>query len=114
MISREKLLSQTTTRYIEKVVFGETYRMRSLTERERAEYEIKLQDKKAGMSLNKARSLLICRVLVDEQNNRLLTDDDSELVGAIDGRIASALYSVALDHNGFAEDDVKDLVKNSV
>lgn len=113
MISREKLLSQTATRYVDKVVFGETYRIRSLTERERADYEIKLQDKKAGMSLNKARALLICRVLVDESNARLLNDDDAEAVSAIDGRIASALYAVALEHNGFAEDDIKDLVKNS-
>jgi hypothetical protein len=113
MISREQLLSQTATRYVDKVVFGETYRIRSLSERERAEYEIKLQDKKAGMSLNKARALLICRVLVDETNSRLLTDDDTEAVGRIDGRIASALYSIALEHNGFAEDDIKDLVKNS-
>lgn len=113
MISREKLLSQTSTRYVEKIIFGETYRMRSLSERERAEYEIKLQDKKAGMSLKLARALLICRVLVDESNARLLTDEDVERVGLIDGRIASALYASALDHNGFSEDDIQDLVKNS-
>jgi hypothetical protein len=113
MISREKLLSQTAVRYVDKEVFGEVYRLRSLSSRERADYEIKLQDKKAGMSVEKARDLLICRVLVDESNNRMLTDDDVGAVGAIDARIASALYVCALEHNGFDESDVKDLVKNS-
>jgi len=113
MISREKLLSQTAARYVDKVVFGETYRIRSLSERDRTEYEVKLQDKKAGMSFDKARALLICRVLVDSENSRLLSDDDVAAVGLIDGRIASALYAVALEHNGFDESDIKDLVKNS-
>jgi hypothetical protein len=113
MISREKLLSQTAKRYVDKIIFGEEYRIQSLSEREKADYEIKLQDKKSGMSTKKARALFLCRVLVDESNNRLLRDEDVDAVGAMDGRIASAIYAVALDHNGYDETDIEELVKNS-
>lgn len=113
MITREKLLSQNTKRYTDRKIFGEDYRIQSLSEREKADYEIKLQDKKAGMSAKKARALFLCRVLVDESNNRLLTDVDVDAVGETDGRIASAIYSVALDHNGYEETDIEELVKNS-
>jgi hypothetical protein len=113
MISREKLLSQNAKRYVDKKIFGEDYRIQSLSEREKADYEIKLQDKKSGMSTKKARALFLCRVLVDEANNRLLRDDDVDAVGEMDGRIASAIYAVALDHNGYDETDIEELVKNS-
>lgn len=112
-ISKEKLLGLSAKRYTDKIVFDEPYRIQSLNEREKADYEIKLQDKKAGMSYKKARALFLCRVLVDDSNNRLLADSDVEAIGEIDGRIASALYSVALDHNGYEETDIQDLIKNS-
>lgn len=113
MISREKLLSQNAKRYVDKIIFGEQYRIQSLSEREKADYEIKLQDKKSGMSTKKARALFLCRVLVDESGKRLLGDIDVDAVGEIDGRIASAIYATALDHNGYEETDIEDLVKNS-
>lgn len=111
-ISKDKLLSQNAKRYVDKIVFEEPYRIQSLNEREKADYEVKLQDKKAGMSYKKARALFLCRVLVDDANVRLLADSDVDAFGEIDGRIASALYSVALDHNGYEETDIQDLIKN--
>lgn len=112
-ISREQLLKKTAKRYLDKIIFGEEYRIQSLSEREKAEYEIKLQDKKAGMSTKKARALFLCRVLVDDSNQRTLRDEDVDAVGEIDGQIASAIYSTALEHNGYDETDIEDLVKNS-
>ena len=65
MISRDKFLALKAKRYLEVKVLGEEYRIQSMSEAEKADYEIKLQDKKAGMSYKKARALFICSVLVD-------------------------------------------------
>lgn len=112
-ISRDEFLSQVQRRYVEKVILGKPYRFRNMTEGEKADYEIKLQDKKAGMSWKKARALLICRMLVDSNGDLVLTDGDVNAVMNMDGAITSACYAVALDHNGYEENDIEDLVKNS-
>ena len=112
-ISREAFLQKKERRFLDKVIFGEHFRFRNMTEREKASYEIKLQDKKAGMSYEKARALMLCRTLVDDNGDLILQDSDVEAVLDMDGRVTSAAYVVALEHNGYDEDDIGDLVKNS-
>jgi hypothetical protein len=75
--------------------------------------QLELQDKKAGMSYEKARALMLCRTLVDDNGDLILQDSDVEAVLDMDGRVTSAAYVVALEHNGYDEDDIGDLVKNS-
>ncbi len=113
MISRDKFLALKAKRYLEVKVLGEEYRIQSMSEAEKADYEIKLQDKKAGMSFKKARALFLCRVLVDSTGDRLLLDSDCDAVMAMDGKITSALYGVAQDHCGYNDGDIEELVKNS-
>lgn len=113
MISRDKFLAMKSRRYLDVKVLGEEYRIQSMSEAEKADYEIKLQDKKAGMSYKKSRALFLCRVLVDENGERLLLDSDCDAVMAMDGKITSTLYGVAQDHCGYSEGDIEELVKNS-
>jgi hypothetical protein len=112
-ISREAFLSKTAKRYVDKVILGDHYRFQSLTEGEKASYEIKLQDKKAGMSYEKSRALLLCRTLVDEEGNRILQDTDVPAVMAMDGRVTTAAFVVAQEHCGYEDGDISELVKNS-
>lgn len=113
MITRERLLSKTQTRYREIQFDGETYRLRSLNERERAEYELKLQDKKGRYTFERARRLLILHCLVGPDGNRILTDDDEAALELVDGRLTGALYGAAQEHCGYDKDEIEDLVKNS-
>lgn len=112
-ISRDDFLSQVQRRYVEKLILGKPYRFRNLTEGEKADYEIKLQDKKAGMSYRKARALLICRTMVDANGDLVLTDSDVTAIMNMDGAVTSACYAVASEHNAYEENDIEDLVKNS-
>jgi hypothetical protein len=113
MISRDGLLSKTARRYKEIAFDGETYRIQSLTEAERAKYEIQLQDKKNGYQFEKSRRLMVCKTLVDESGSRILSDDDADLLKAVDGRVMAMLYSAAIDHCGYDDKEVEDLSKNS-
>ncbi len=113
MISRDGLLAKTARRYKELAFDGETYRIQSLTEAERAKYEIQLQDKKNGYQFEKSRRLMVCKTLVDESGNRILDDNDADLLKNVDGRVMAMLYSAAMDHCGYDDSEVEELTKNS-
>ena len=113
MITREAFLVKTQRRYKEFVFDGETYRIQSMTERERADYELSLQNKKQGkIDWERARRLFVCRILVDESGNRLLSDEDEALLQPIDGKLIGLLYSEGQSHCGYDRDEVEALVKN--
>ena len=113
MISREQLLSKTQRRYVELKIGDDTFRLQSLTEKERTDYELALQDKKTGkISFDKTRRMLIARVLVDEHGNRLLTDADVDALQSVDGRITGMLFSEAQKHCGYDDDEIENLTKN--
>ncbi len=113
MITRDKLLSKTATRYKEIEFEGETYRLRNLNERERAEYELKLQDKKGRYTFERARRVLIIQCLVDADGKQMLNDEDEAALEMIDGRITGALYDAAQEHCGYDKNEIEELVKNS-
>jgi len=113
VITRDGLLAKTQRRYLDFVFDGEQYRIQSLNERERAEYEIQLQDKKNGYQYEKMRRLFICKVLVDAAGQRILTDADQESLKAVDGRLLGMLYDQAQTHCGYDKSEVETLIKNS-
>ncbi len=113
MISREQLLAKTQRRYLEIKICDETFRLQSLTERERTEYELALQDKKTGrMTFDRSRRLLIARVLVDAEGKRLLMDEDVDALQSVDGRITGMLFAEAQKHCGYDENEIENLTKN--
>jgi hypothetical protein len=111
-ITREALLGKTSRRYKDVVIHGESYRIQSLTELERTQYEIALQGKK-GFAFEKARRLFVCKCLVDADGKRLLLDSDEEQLKNVDGGLIGLLYSEAQEHCGYAKDEIEELVKNS-
>lgn len=114
--SRESFLSKSRRRFKEISFEGEVYRIQSLTERERVQYDLQLQDKKTGRftdkSLEKMRRLFVVKVLVDDSGNRIFTDEEEELLKDIDGRLVSVLYETGQGHCGYDKADVEDIVKN--
>jgi len=112
MISREQFLAKTSRRYKDLSVNGDSYRIQSLTELERTEYEIALQGKK-GFAFEKARRLFVCKTLVDADGKRLLEDNDEEQLKNVDGGLVGLLYEEAQAHCGYKKDEIEELVKNS-
>lgn len=112
-ISKEKLLSKTARRYAEVTIEGERYRMQSLSEKERCEYELSLQDKKGKFAADKLRRMLLVKALVDDSGARLLSDSDEALLKEVDGKLIGVLYDLAKKHCGYDDDELESLTKNS-
>lgn len=99
-------------RYAEVSVGGATYRLQSLTEGEKSQFETDLVNK-AGVTSKDARKRLLILTLVDADNQRLLTSADLQQLDTIDGAITSALFNAAMEHVGFDPADIDELVGNS-
>ena len=112
-ISRDGFLAKKNRRYETIKLDGDEYRIQNLTEKERASFELSLQDKKGNLSFEKSRRSLLVRVLVDDNGNRLFADGEESLLEPLDGRITAAIYDAANRHCGYDRDEIETLVKNS-
>lgn len=107
--AREALLERTERRYAESYVeeIG-LIRIQSLSEFERAKIE-----KVAIETPEKLRALLIVFCLVDEEGNRLFSDEDVDAIGAIDSRTTAAVYTEIEEHlQPDADATVDEAIKN--
>lgn len=117
-ITREQLLKlgQSPRRIKVEEIGGIKFRIQSLTEKEKANYEADLMEKGGGFNRNRlidARLRLIIRCLVDEQGNQMLTDGDIKVLQEMDGGIVSELADHCRSHCGFDELDIEETLKNS-
>lgn len=102
--------------------WGGEVRVRGLTGKERDDYETGIIasriDQRTGkltqsMDLANVRARLIVRTVVDENGQRIFTDDDAEALG---GKSASALakvYEVAQKLSGMRAEDLDELAGKS-
>lgn len=109
VLSREDLLLRRARRYKEvKLSSGEIARLQSLTELERSEYNMGLLDKKGDVNkkaLTKATQMLLVKMLVDGEGNRLFLDHESDLLADIDSLDMEILGDAAREHIGFNRRD---------
>lgn len=93
------------------------YRIRSLSERERNEFEAKLMNPKTGAvkvdRLKLAKVGLIAMCIVDIDGNRVFTDAQAKELLDVDSAITDSLHEQISDFVGFSDGDVDKLVKNS-
>ncbi|TXH43411.1 MAG: hypothetical protein E6Q97_34120 [Desulfurellales bacterium] len=117
IVTRDQLLGARKRRFTQFPVEGLNgkVRIRSLSEREKSDYESEFMDKKGNFSRDKllsARRRLICLVVVDAEGNPLLTDDDVKALEEIDGRITSKIQEEAQVHCGIGRAQVEEEIKN--
>lgn len=92
-------------------------RIRSLTEREKSEFEQR-QLTRDGAKLSRAerlvrsRAALVACCVVDDAGERLLQDDDVDTLLGMDGLITQRLYDAIVVHVGYAKADIEALAKN--
>ena len=118
--SKESLLGAIHRRYIDVAIpqfehIG-TFRIRSLTERERSKYEAdcltaKGVFSKAKLEKQKQRLLILC--LVDEEGNQLFSEADMAQMEQLDSLVTGYLFNQCAKHCGFSEEDIESLEKNS-
>ena len=119
LTTRNELLGLTKRRFktIDIPELDLTFRIQSLTEREKSEYETALLTKTGrGVSRERLtdaarRLMVIC--LVDDDNNRLLEADDVSALSQLDASVAAKIYNECQAHCGFGEEDIEQIVKNS-
>ena len=117
-VTREQLIAKSKRRYQEFEIpdFGKI-RIRSLTERERSNYEADIMGSKGEFRKTKlvqARRRLIALTVVDANGNLLLDQPgDVKALEEQDGAITDAIFDQAMVHCGLRENDIEILVKNS-
>ena len=115
-LTRDQLLKPADRRFLDvQLSNGSQARLRSISERERSEYEAGLLDAKGGFKKDRllsARRRLVCLTLVDEQNATLFTVAEEGKLADQDGRLMEELYQAA-SHCGIKDSDVEAIVKNS-
>lgn len=90
--------------------------LRSLTERERSEYERKMLDKKGNVDGDKllvAKCRLIIMCVVDQNGEPVFREAQIQELMDTDSALTNHLYSQCKKHCGFDEDDIERLVGNS-
>lgn len=117
VLSRDGLLQKTKRRYVEvQLPSGGVARLQSLTELERSEYNSSLLDKKGELDREKltfGTMMLLCRMLVDQDNKRMFLDHEHEILASIDSLDMEVLGDEARKHIGFDSDYRKELRKKS-
>lgn len=118
LATREQLLGMTKRRYMDVAPQGSgaIFRIQSLTERERSEFELSVLAGKKTVgqdAMLAAKRRLVALVLVDGEGKPLLDPKDADALGEVDAVVISEIFNAAMVHVGLTKGDVDDLVKNS-
>lgn len=116
LCTRDSLLGLTARRFRTVDIGDYVFRIRSLSEAEKSEFEAAVLSSEGKYSLAKIkrqRRRLICLCLVDELGNPLLQAGDEAGLEAVDGAVTHKLYNACREHCGFEDGDLEELVKNS-
>lgn len=117
MLSREDILSieDRTTEDVPVPEWGGTVRVRSLTGAERDAYEAGIVQVSGNgtkkINLKNLRGRLVSLTCVDEDGNRLFTDEDAIALGEKSASALERLFDVARRLSGLSEDDVEELAE---
>lgn len=116
MLTRDDLLKPAQRRFANfRLSDGREFRVRSLTEKERSEWELASVDKRGQPQRDRlisARRRLILATLVDGNGDLLMKLDDEAALADLDGRTAEEIYKAAAAHCGISDSDVETLTKN--
>ena len=116
-LSREAILDADDKRYaeVECPEWGGTVRIRSISGRQRDEYEqslIQQNGRDRQMNLRNARAKLIVLCAVDEDGRPLFTAEDLRQLSAKSAKPLDRLFTECQKLAGLSDDDVKSLTEN--
>lgn len=96
---------------------GKKITVRSMTARERGEWESQFSDKTGKTRLSRTveiRERLVIATVIDETGNALFTEDDLAALKEVDAAILEAIVKASQELNDISSDDLAALEKNSV
>jgi hypothetical protein len=117
-LSKEQILNVDDLRHedVEVPQWGGTVRVRSLTAKERDEFEHDTYIQNGPdteLNYQNMRARLVVKCLVDDQGNRLFEDKETESLGKKHGAVIDMLFWKARKLSAFTEADMDVLIKNS-
>jgi hypothetical protein len=117
-LSRDAILGKTKlkTERVDVPEWGGAVLVRELTGAERDAFEASILDDQGNADRERmvnSRARLAVRSIVDENGERLFSDDDAEALGVTSGRALDRVFSVASRLSGITPDDLEELTKNS-
>lgn len=116
ILSRDQILGaeDLPTRDVPVPEWGGTVRMRGLTGSERDAYEASVRQFKGDrmvVKLENVRARLVAMCLVDEEGQRLFTDQQAKELGRKSGKILDRLFDEAAKLSGLSEEAVEELAE---
>jgi hypothetical protein len=116
-LTREQILNANDlpAEDVEVPEWGGVVRVRALTGAERDAFEaaiIKVRGKRVDFHLENARALLVAMSVVDEDGNRLFSDEDVKALGRKSAAALDRVASVAMRLSGLTQEDLEELTKN--
>lgn len=117
LLNRDAILNAEDRDYteVECPEWGGSVRLRSITGRQRDEYETSLIEQRGNdrkMNLRNARAKLIVLCAVDEGGSPLFTPDDLNALSRKNAKPIDRLFDACRRLTGLSDDDVKELTEN--
>lgn len=117
LLSREQIIGadDRKTQDVEVPEWGGTVRVRALSGAERDSYEAGIVQLRADgtkqVNLKNLRGRLVSLSCVDEDGNRIFTDEDATALGDRSASALERVFDVARKLSGLSEDDVEELAE---
>lgn len=86
-----------------------------MTSREKDAFEkslVKGKGKKRIVTEDNIRARIMVRCIVNQDGSRVLTDNDVNDMGNLDGQSADAIFLIAATESGITDEDVEEFAKN--
>jgi len=115
-LGAQEILQAQDIKYQEVAAWGGTVRVRSLSGKERDDYErqcIEFKGKGKTDIKSNMRARLVCLAACDNSGKRLFTDDQMIMLGAKSAAELDKVFAVAQQLSGITDADVEELEKNS-
>ena len=118
MLSRDDIMraDDCKTESVDVPEWGGTVLVRALSGSARDDWEASFVDrsgKKAKVKPQNIRARLAVRSIVDENGNRIFSDDDAERLGEKSAAALERIFVAASRLSRIGEEDIEDLEKNS-
>ncbi len=117
LLSRDAILQAQDLPFedVEVPEWGGAVRVRGLTGAERDAFEqsiVETRGKNTRMNLKNIRAKLVALCVVDEQGNRVFSDDDAEALGRKSAAALDRVFEAAQRLSGLRKEDVEELAGN--
>ena len=116
LLTKDQILSadDRPTRMVPVPEWGGDVIVSTLTGRERDAWEASMiADDQKTMTIDDVRAKLCVKVLVDENGDRIFSDNDAEQLTLKSCAALDRVFQAAKDLNALSDEDVEELAKNS-